>query len=153
MLATQKYIRSVSKSNSIPPTLHHNSISADTDSEKVNTFNGYFYSAFTQPPSYHLPPSHSATVPTSITITEEDVYNALIELELLAPADHIPPIVLSKCMCTLHHLFSLTLKYGYLLIAWKIHKIISYLSLVILPWLITIGPSPYLVTHLKYLRE
>ena len=42
--------------------------------------------------------------------------------------DSIPPIVLLKCASVLykplHHLFSLTLKYGYLPRDWKIHKII-----------------------------
>jgi len=42
--------------------------------------------------------------------------------------DSIPPVVLSKCalvLCKpLHHLFCLTLKYGYLPRDWKIRKII-----------------------------
>ena len=42
--------------------------------------------------------------------------------------DDIPPVVLSKCVSVLyrpfHYLFSLTLKCGYLLRDWKIHKII-----------------------------
>jgi len=43
--------------------------------------------------------------------------------------DGIPPIALSNCasvLCKpLHHLFCLTLKYGYLPSEWKLHKIIS----------------------------
>jgi len=64
------------------------------------------------------------------TITEEDIYNALTDLDITKTTtyspDHIPPIVLSKCasvLCQpLHRLFSL--KYGYLPTDWKIHKVI-----------------------------
>ena len=124
-----KYIRSLSKSNSMPPTLHHNYTSADSDSEKANTFNDYFYSVFVQPPSNPLPFSDTTT-DTNINITEEDVYNALTDLDTTKATgpDCIPPIVLSKCASVLfrplHHLFSLTLKYGYLPADWKIHKVI-----------------------------
>ena len=125
-----KYIRSLSKSNPIPPTMHHNGIFVNTDSDKANIFNDYFYSVFTQSSPDYLPPSDTATVPINITISEEDVYNALINLDTTKATgpDNIPPIVLSKCasvLCQpLCYLFSLTLKYGYLPTDWKIHKII-----------------------------
>jgi len=115
-----KYIRSLSKSNSIPPTMHRN----------CSIFNDYFYSVFTQAPPDYSPPSDTATVPINITISEKDVYNALINLDTTKATvpNTIPPIVLSKCtsvLCQpLHYLFSLTLKYGYLPTDWNIHKII-----------------------------
>ncbi|MCY3929513.1 MAG: reverse transcriptase family protein [Acidobacteria bacterium] len=125
-----KYIRSLTKSHSIPPTLHYNSISADSDLDKANIFNDYFYSVFTQAPTNYPTPSNISSVLSNISISEEDVYNALINLDTskaMGP-DSIPPIVLLKCASVLykplHHLFSLTLKYGYLPRDWKIHKII-----------------------------
>jgi len=67
---------------------------------------------------------------SNISITEEDVYNVLINLDTskaMGP-DGILPVVLSKftsVLCKpLHHLFCLTLKYGYLPRNWKIHNII-----------------------------
>jgi len=125
-----KYIRSLSKSNSIPPMMRLNCIFANTDSDKANIFNDYFYSVFTQALPDYSPPSNTTTVPINISISEEDVYNVLINLDTTKATgpNNIPPIVLSKCasaLCQpLHYLFSLTLKYGYLPTDWKIHKII-----------------------------
>ena len=77
--------------------MHSNCTSVTTDLEKANIFNDYFY---IQAPCDHPVPSITATAPININISEEDVYSVL------------------------HHLFSLTLKYGYLPTDWKIHKII-----------------------------
>ena len=41
-----KYIRGLTKSHTIPPTLHHGFIIADSDTDKANIFNDYFYSGF-----------------------------------------------------------------------------------------------------------
>ena len=44
-----KYIKSLTKSHTIPPTLHHDSlVVADSNTDKANMFNTYFYSVFTQ---------------------------------------------------------------------------------------------------------
>ena len=93
-------------------------------------FNDYFYSVFTQAVTDQSLPIENLSHLSSISITEEDVYNALINLDTskaMGP-DGIPPIVLSKCASVLyrpfHYLFSLILKYGYLPRDWKIHKII-----------------------------
>ena len=42
-----KYIRSLTKLHTIPPTLHHDSLVADSDTDKANMFNAYFYSVVT----------------------------------------------------------------------------------------------------------
>ena len=79
---------------------------------------------------FSTPTCSTAIASINISISEEDVYNALINLDITKATDpdNIPPIVLSKCasvLCQpLHHLFSLSLKYGYLPTDWKIHKII-----------------------------
>ena len=125
-----KYIRSLTKSHIIPPTLHYNCKIADSNIDKANMFNDYFYFVFTQAATNQSLPTENSSHLSSISITEEDVYNALINLDTskaMGP-DGIPPIVLSKCASVLcrpfHYLFSLILKYGYLLRDWKIHKII-----------------------------
>ena len=125
-----KYIRSVSKSSSIPSTMYSNSTSANTELEKANIFNDYFYSVFTQAPSDFSTPGSTAIVSINISISEVNVYNTLINLDITKASgpDSIPPIVLSKCVSLLckplHYLFSLSLKYGNLPTDWKIHKII-----------------------------
>ena len=74
--------------------------------------------------------SHCPVSLCHITITEADVYEALVSLntsKAMGP-DGIPPILLSKCASVLyiplHYLFNLTLKFGYLPCEWKVHKII-----------------------------
>ena len=125
-----KYIRSLTKSHIIPPTLHYNCKIADSNIDKANMFNDYFYSVFTQAATDQSLPIENPSHLSSINITEEDVYNALINLDTSKAKgpDGIPPIVLSKCASVLcrpfHYLFSLILKYGYLPRDWKIHKII-----------------------------
>ena len=116
--------------HTIPPTLHHDCLVADSDTDKANMFNAYFYSVFTPAETNHSLPTDNSSHFSSINITEEDVYNALINLDTskaMGP-DGIPSIVLSKCASVLyrpfHHLFSLILRYSYLPRDWKIHKII-----------------------------
>jgi len=89
---------------------------ANSDLEKAYVLNGYFYSVFSSGSTNHLPPSDAPTALSKISITEEDVYNVLINLDTskaMGP-DGISPVVLSKCasvLCKpLHHLFCLTLK-------------------------------------------
>ena len=127
-----KYIRGFTKSKSIPSTMYHNFTTFDCDNDKANAFNNYFYSIFNNT-STDLPPSFNSYCPASlchITITEADVYEALVSLDTskaMGP-DGIPPILLSKCASVLykplHYLFNLTLKFGYLPCEWKVHKII-----------------------------
>ena len=96
--------------------MHSNSISANTDLEKDNIFNDYFYSIFTQAPADFSSPGSTAIASINISISELDVHNALINFDdtKATGPDNIPPIVLSKCasvLCKpLHYLFSLNLK-------------------------------------------
>ena len=102
-----KYIRSLTKSHTIPPTLHHNSMVADSDIDKANMFNDYFYSVFTQATTNQSFPIDNSSHLSNISITKEDVYNALINLDTskaMGP-DGIPPIVLSKCASVLYRPF------------------------------------------------
>ena len=62
-------------------------------------FNIYFYSVFTQAETNQSLPTDNSSHFSNINITEEDVYNALINLDTskaMGP-DGIPSIVLSKC--------------------------------------------------------
>ena len=56
------YIRSFTKSATIPPTIHLDATSANSNISRVNLFNQYFYSVFTPPsttPHYANATSHS----------------------------------------------------------------------------------------------
>ena len=110
--------------------MFHDSSPVTCDNEKANIFNNYFYSIFTKTMHNTVSINNHPTVLSNIIITEEDVYDAFINLDTskaMGP-DGISQIVLSKCasvLCKpLHHLFCLTLKYGYLPCEWKLHKII-----------------------------
>ena len=102
-----KYIRSLTKSHTIPPTQHHDSIVADSDIDKANMFNDYYYSVFTQAATNQSLPIDNSSHLSNISITEEDVYNALINLDTskaMGP-NGIPPIVLSKCASVQYCIF------------------------------------------------
>ena len=99
-----KYIRSLTKSHTIPPTLHHGSIVADSDADKANIFNNYFYSVFTQASTDLSLPTKNSSNLAHINITEEDVFNNLNTSKSMGP-DGIPPIVLSKCASVLYDPF------------------------------------------------
>ena len=71
-----KYIRSLTKSHT--PTLHHGSIVADSDTDKANIFNDYFYSAFTQASTDLSLPIKNPSHLSHISITDEDVFNTLL---------------------------------------------------------------------------
>ena len=124
-------------------------------------FNTYFYSAFTQAETNQSLPTDNSSHFSSINITEEDVYNALINLDTskaMGP-DGIPSIVLSKCasvatLQTLHHLFSLILRYT---VTFKgtgrFTRSFLYLNLEIPLKLKVTDPLPYFAIYLKFSRE
>ena len=110
--------------------MFRNSFPVSCDLDKANSFNDHFHSIFTKTTSDAIFFNNHYTAFSNITITEEDVYCALISLDTskaMGP-DGIPPIVLFKCasvLCKLlQYLFCLTLKYGYLPSEWKLHNII-----------------------------
>ena len=125
------YIKNIAKSTSLPSTLFHDSIPANSDSAKANAFNNYFHSVFNQDLEYHSYIDHSASTSSlsKINISDLDVYNVLVGLDTtkaMGP-DGIPPIVLSTCASALykplHYLFSMCLNSGYLPFEWKLHKV------------------------------
>ena len=67
---------------------------------------------------------------SEITITEHDVYAALITQDTTKATspDEITPIILKSCANALYkplyHLFSLSLEHGDIPSSWQIHKII-----------------------------
>ena len=79
------YIKSLSRHDTLPPTMYLNSTPALSDSEKASLFNHYFHSVFTSSP-FVLTPLTSLPTPNStlnnIDITIEDVYEALCSLDL-----------------------------------------------------------------------
>ncbi|XP_065903971.1 short-chain collagen C4-like [Dysidea avara] len=80
--------------------MYHNSTTFDCDNDKANAFNNYFYSIFNNT-STDLPPSFNSYCPASlchITITEADVYEALINDNIVKrQSDNTPPG--DECQC------------------------------------------------------
>ena len=93
------YIKKISKSHVLPPQLHNGSVTADSDINKAEMFNQYFYSVYTQSNS-PLPNSANLQAPVnslaSISFTTEEVFDALTKLNVnkAGGIDNIPPIVL-----------------------------------------------------------
>ena len=113
-----KYISNMMKHDAIPHTVTFGSSVATSEYEKVNLFNKFFHSVFTQssfniPPLDQLPQPHSTL--SDITITESDVYEGLISLNAVKAMgiDSIGPKVLKHCALALfkpiHHLFALSI--------------------------------------------
>ena len=125
-----KYIKSITKSNHIPSTVNLDSSIANTDFDKANLFNQYFYSVFHN--SSNLPDElpDIADSLQAINITIADVYEALVSLNIdkSAGIDEISPRVLQSCAAALceplHYLFSLSLCYAIVPSSWKIHKVV-----------------------------
>jgi len=127
------YIKKFSKSHVLPPQLHNGSVTADSDINKAEMFNQYFYSVYTQSNS-PLPNSANLQAPVnslaSISFTTEEVFDALTKLNVnkAGGIDNIPPIVLKNCAHALyrpiHHLFMTSINNGTMPAEWKIHKII-----------------------------
>ena len=79
------YIRNIfiTKSRSIPSTVHFDSLTASSDSDKAGLFNQYFHSVFintSSSPSIDDLPDLSHTV-NSVEFTEMEVYDALRSLD------------------------------------------------------------------------
>ena len=101
IIPKSSYIKNIAKSTSLPSTLFHDSIPANSDSAKANAFNNYFHSVFNQDLEYHSYIDHSASTSSlsKINISDLDVYDVLVGLDTtkaMGP-DGIPPIVLSTC--------------------------------------------------------
>lgn len=126
------YIRSITNQNTIPPSMHLDSTSVHTDSEKAELFNKFFHSVFSST-TFTLPPVSDLPTPdntlNNIEIAEQEVFEALISLDpskAVGP-DGIGPNLLKYCstaLCNpLHHLFSLCLQQHDIPSEWKSHLI------------------------------
>jgi len=77
------YIRNITKTRSIPSTIHFDSLAASSDLDKANLFNHYFHSVFINTsslPSVDDLPDLSHTI-NSVEFTEMEVYDVLISLD------------------------------------------------------------------------
>ena len=127
-----RYINSITRHDTIPPTVSLDSHIATSDIEKANLFNTFFHSVFTHS-SYNLPPLEMLSMPPStisdITISESDVYDAMTSLNPTKAMgiDGIGPRLLKHCALALyqplHHLFTLSLVQHYLPQEWRFHLI------------------------------
>ena len=127
-----RYINSITRHDTIPPTVSLDSHIATSDIEKANLFNTFFHSVFTHS-SYNLPPLEMLPMPPStisdITISESDVYDAMTSLNptKAMAIDGIGPRLLKHCALALyqplHHLFTLSLVQHYLPQEWRFHLI------------------------------
>ena len=127
-----KYISSITKQDAIPRTVCFDSSVATSDCEKVNLFNKFFHSVFTQssftmPSLDKLPQPHPCL--SDITITEADVYEGLASLNPMKAMgiDGIGPKLLKHCAIALykpiHHLFVLSITKHCLPREWRLHLI------------------------------
>jgi len=130
--AIYRYIRTFTKSASIPPTIHFESTTASSDASRANLFNQYFYSVFTAPSTTPHPPSASLHPNTlnSLVFTEDEVYSVLSQLDpnKATGIDTISPKILKYCAFTLTrplcHLFNRSLASGIIPQEWKIHLVV-----------------------------
>ena len=129
--AIYHYIRSYTKSGTIPPTVHLDDTTASSDASRASLFNRYFHSVFTAPTSSEqtIPSLHPDQV-NSLTFTEDEVYYVLCQLDpnKATGIDKISPKVLKNCAFSLTrplcHLFNLSLSTGSIPEEWKIHLIV-----------------------------
>ena len=127
-----KYIRSITGSSQLPPTVSLDSSLASSDLDRANLLNSYFHLVFTTNSS-PLPPSEDLHLPSTtvndITITECDVYKALTSLDPTKAmgTDGIGPKLLKHCALAIteptYHLFCLSLSHQVIPNEWKFHQI------------------------------
>ena len=101
-----RYIKQFTKSHTLPPQLHFNSITANTDHSKAELFSQYFFSVFTNSTSQELNPDEFSIPANSLDavyLTESDVFNALVNLNphKATGIDYIAPSVLKNCATSL----------------------------------------------------
>ena len=124
------HIRNITKSISIPSTVHFDSLAASSD--KANLFNHYFHSVFTNTsnlPSINVLPDLLYTI-NSVEFTKMEVYDNLISFnsKQSISINDISPKILYSCAEVLfrpfHHLFTISLRYGFIHTGWKVNKIV-----------------------------
>ena len=129
-----KYIKSLSKNSTFPPTMFLDSTPATSDSEKAELFNKYFHSVFANttyvlPPTSDLPTPATTNTLSNIVISESDILEELTSLDPTKACglDNIGPNLLKHCSIALatplHHLFSMCIQQCSIPSEWKIHLI------------------------------
>ena len=107
------YMRNLTNVNTIPSAVNLDNINAVSDNEKATLFNQYFHSVFTSS-NFWLPevprPDHFID---AITITESDVYHALLSLDpsKAMGCDGISPKLLKHCALPLTPALSILSKF------------------------------------------
>ena len=74
------YIKSLSKSRSLPTVLKHNTISAESDKEKADLLNNYFFSVFTDSAADLPMFSKLHSLITDISLNPNEVFEVLNSL-------------------------------------------------------------------------
>ena len=96
------YIKSLSRHDTLPPTMYLNSIPALSDSEKAfYSIFSFYFPPFVLPPMFSLPTPNSTL--NNIDITEKDVHEALCTLDLskASEPDGISQKILQFCSTTI----------------------------------------------------
>ena len=127
-----KHIRSVLQQDQLPSKMFFESCPADTDKDKANLFNKYFFTVYssetTSPSLVSALPQPSSTL-SELELSPLEVYDALAGLDpsKAMGIDGIGPKVLKSCACALyepiHHMFQVSLKCSQLPSEWLIHCI------------------------------
>ena len=126
------YIRDFTLAKSLPPILQCGTSKVESDKEKAEMFNNYFYSIYISS-HFILPNMEELAKPTNsisdILLSYEEVYQVLSTLQIKKACgpDGIGPSVLQACASSLtpilHHLFSFSLNNGVVPTEWKLHAI------------------------------
>ena len=126
------YIRSLSKTSTIPSSVILENCSTTSDSEKAELFNNFFHSVFTRS-SFSLPDMSTLSLPSScicsLTISDTEVFEAISSLDPTKSSgcDGVGPKLLKHCASALyvplHHLFSVSLSKHSIPYEWKCHSI------------------------------
>lgn len=127
-----KYIKSLSSTHSLPPSLKLDSACADTDSGKAKLFNQFFHSVFTVS-HFNLPDTEKLPAPnqslSDITISQGDVFEELTSLNpnKAMGVDQLSPKILNFCApalyIPLHHLLTQCISRCDLPAQWRTHRI------------------------------
>ena len=132
--AIQRYLKSTTKSNTIPSEIFLDQRTANTDIEKVILFNEYFQSVFTQNTYYTKIGEQNSTLLNQIHCTTDEIENALqlLDVNKAKGPDKIGNLLLkslSKSLPkSLHLLFNLIANKARFPEKWKVSEIASILK-------------------------